>query len=59
MYLATEFAKDCCSKDLIFESDNEYVITVLNKEIETPNLYVGNVVLGISNFFKESCIIKN
>jgi len=46
--LVTEFAAQCGFMDVIFESDNEKIIRVLTAKETIPNLYVGNVIIGIT-----------
>lgn len=50
LYMALEFAIRCEFLEVIFESNNEKVIRVLNGMNEIPNLYVGNIIMGIKLF---------
>jgi len=47
IYLAQEFATNCGFRDLVFESDCERNIKILNENEDIPNTYVGNVIRGI------------
>jgi hypothetical protein len=47
LYNAVLFAKDCCFRDVTFESDCSEIIELVNKEGGRSRSYVGKIIRGI------------
>jgi ribonuclease HI len=47
IYKALHLALECCFLEVIIESDNRYVISLINSEKVCPRNYVGTLVLGV------------
>jgi len=47
IYRVMDFTAQCGFFDVIFEYDIEQIIRILNGKDSIPNLYVGNIILGI------------
>jgi hypothetical protein len=57
MYNAIILAIDCGFQEVIFESDCETLVKLLNSNVQCPRNYVGNIVRGIRSnlvFFRHS-----
>ncbi|KAK2360439.1 hypothetical protein QL285_085705 [Trifolium repens] len=48
IYKAVQLALDCCFQDVIIESDNSTIISLINSANSLPRTYVGNLVWGIN-----------
>ncbi|GAU44642.1 hypothetical protein TSUD_180690 [Trifolium subterraneum] len=46
LYFAVKFAIDCCFQEVIFESDNSQLISIINGPASLPRSYLGDLVLG-------------
>jgi ribonuclease HI len=47
IYKAIHLALECCFREIIVESDNRFVVSLINSEKECPRHYVGTLVWGI------------
>jgi hypothetical protein len=48
LYNAILFAKECCFRNVLFESDCSQIIDLVNKEGYRPRSYVGKIIRGIN-----------
>ncbi|XP_045797986.1 uncharacterized protein LOC123892217 [Trifolium pratense] len=47
LYKATWLAIECCFQEVVFESDNSKIISLMNSAREIPRSYLGNFIRGI------------
>jgi hypothetical protein len=61
VYKTAQLALDCCFRDVIIESDNNTVITLINSSMSLPSSYLGNIVWGIKciSIRFRSCLFRH
>jgi hypothetical protein len=47
LYHAVRYAMDCCFRNVVFESDSDRLIKLINSDEQNPRNYVGTIVEGI------------